>query len=57
MKASWLMRWRGSQLVRNDLQNDYANELAKSRTGSMVLIGKSRGFDANPDSPLAGGTI
>ena len=35
---------------------DYANELARTRTGSMVLIGKSRGSDVNPGSPMEGGT-
>jgi len=36
---------------------DYANELAKTRTDSMVLIRKGRDFAANPDSSLAEGTI
>jgi hypothetical protein len=36
---------------------DYANELARSRTDSMVLIRKRRDSAANPDSSLAAGTI
>ncbi len=34
---------------------DYANELAKTRTDSMVLIGKRRGAAATPDSSMAVG--
>jgi hypothetical protein len=36
---------------------DYANELAKTRMDSMVLIRKSRDSAANPDSFIAQGTI
>jgi hypothetical protein len=36
---------------------DYANELARTRADSMVLIGKRRNSAANQDSPLAGGAI
>jgi len=35
---------------------DYANELAKTRTDTMVLMGKSRGSAANPDSSIAEAT-
>lgn len=36
---------------------DYANELAKTRTDSMVLIRKGQGSAAHPDSSMAQGTI
>ena len=36
---------------------DYANELAKTRIDSMVLIRKGRNSGANPDSSMAQGTI
>ena len=40
---------------------DYANELARTRTDTMVLIGKRRDSAANQDShqdsPMAGGAI
>jgi hypothetical protein len=35
---------------------DYANELAKTRMDSMVLIRKGRDSAANPDSSIAQGT-
>lgn len=34
---------------------DYANQLAGTRTDSMVLIGNRRGAAATPDSSLAAG--
>lgn len=36
---------------------DYANELAKTRMDSMVLIRKGRDSAANPDPYIAAGTI
>lgn len=36
---------------------DYANELARTRLDSIVLIGKRRGTPANPGSSIAEGTI
>ena len=36
---------------------DYANELARTRTDSIVLIGKRRESAANRDSSIAEGTI
>jgi hypothetical protein len=36
---------------------DYANELARTRKDSMVLIRKRRDSAANPDSSMAAGTI
>lgn len=36
---------------------DYANELAKTRTDSIVLIRNGRSSAANPDSSMAQGTI
>ena len=34
---------------------DYANQLARTRTDSMVLIGKRQGAAAIPDSSMAAG--
>lgn len=47
------------QVLFSELQEacDYANELAKTRLDSMVLIGKRRESAANPDSSVAQGTI
>jgi len=36
---------------------DYANELAKTRTDSMVLIGNRRGSAANADLSIVAGAI
>jgi hypothetical protein len=36
---------------------DYANELARTRTDSMVLIRKRRDSSVNPDSSLAAGAM
>jgi len=46
------------QAVFDDMQEacDYANELARTRIGSIVLMGKSRGATANPGSSIAEGT-
>lgn len=36
---------------------DHANELARTRANTMVLIGKRRNSAANQDTPMAGGAI